>query len=138
MRVGLFTNNYLPFRGGVTTAVETLRQGLEADGHRVWVFAPAWRESRADPPFVFRYPSAPAPTYPGFAVPLPFSRRRLRARARRVPRPAPVPPRRHRAPSRARAEPAARVHVSHALREIRALRPASRAPGRGGGGAPGL
>ena len=79
MRVGLFTNNYLPFRGGVTTAVETLRQGLEADGHRVWVFAPAWRDSRADPPFVFRYPSAPAPTYPGFAVPLPFSRRLRRA-----------------------------------------------------------
>src|SRR5437762_827123 len=42
MRVGLFTNNYLPFRGGVTTAVETLRGGLEALGHRVWVFAPAW------------------------------------------------------------------------------------------------
>jgi hypothetical protein len=34
MRVGLFTNNYLPFRGGVATAVETLRQGLEALGHR--------------------------------------------------------------------------------------------------------
>jgi glycosyltransferase involved in cell wall biosynthesis len=75
MRVGLFTNNYLPFRGGVTTAVETLRQGLEALGHSVWVFAPAWRGPHADPAFVFRYPSAPAPTYPGFAIPLPFSRR---------------------------------------------------------------
>ena len=76
MRVGLFTNNYLPFRGGVTTAVETLRRGLEALGHSVWVFAPAWRGgAHADPTFVFRYASAPAPTYPGFAIPLPFSRR---------------------------------------------------------------
>jgi len=75
MRVGLFTNNYLPFRGGVTTAVETLRQGLQAQGHDAWVFAPAWRGGGADPPFVFRYPSAPAPTYPGFAIPLPYSRR---------------------------------------------------------------
>jgi 1,2-diacylglycerol 3-alpha-glucosyltransferase len=75
MRVGLFTNNYLPFRGGVTTAVETLRQGLEALGHSVWVFAPAWRGPHVDPAFVFRYPSAPAPTYPGFAIPIPFSRR---------------------------------------------------------------
>ena len=75
MRVGLFTNNYLPFRGGVTTAVETLRQGLEAQGHRAWVFAPAWSAPHDDPAFVFRYPSVPAPTYPGFAVPLPFSRR---------------------------------------------------------------
>jgi len=79
MRVGLFTNNYLPFRGGVTTAVETLRLGLEAQGHRAWVFAPAWRGLDEDPDFVFRYPSVPAPTYPGFAVPLPFSRRLSRA-----------------------------------------------------------
>lgn len=75
MRVGLFTNNYLPFRGGVTTAVETLRLGLEALGHRVWVFAPAAQPPHPDPPFVFRYPSIPAPTYPGFSVPLPVSRR---------------------------------------------------------------
>ncbi len=79
MRVGLFTNNYLPFRGGVTTAVETLRRGLQALGHSVWVFAPAWRGRHADPAYVFRYPSAPAPTYPGFAIPLPFSRRLSRA-----------------------------------------------------------
>jgi len=79
MRIGLFTNNYLPFRGGVTTAVETLRGGLEAQGHRAWVFAPAWSGAHADPAGVFRYPSAPAPTYPGFALPLPFSRRLARA-----------------------------------------------------------
>jgi len=79
MRIGLFTNNYLPFRGGVTTAVETLRQGLEAQEHRAWVFAPAWSGPHDDPAYVFRYPSVPAPTYPGFAVPLPFSRRLSRA-----------------------------------------------------------
>ena len=79
MRIGLFTNNYLPFRGGVTTAVETLRQGLEAQGHRAWVFAPAWSGPHDDPAYVFRYLSVPAPTYPGFAVPLPFSRRWSRA-----------------------------------------------------------
>jgi len=79
MRVGLFTNNYLPFRGGVTTAVETLRQGLEAQGHRAWVFAPASSAPHDDPDFVYRYPSVPAPTYPGFALPLPFSRRWSRA-----------------------------------------------------------
>jgi len=79
MRIGLFTNNYLPFRGGVTTAVETLRRGLEAQGHRVWVFAPASSARHDDSAFVFRYPSVPAPTYPGFAVPLPFSRRWSRA-----------------------------------------------------------
>src|SRR5580704_17878799 len=78
MRVGLFTNNYLPFRGGVTTAVETLRLGLEALGHRSWVFAPASQQPHPDPPFVFRYPSVPAPTYPGFSLPLPISTRLAR------------------------------------------------------------
>src|SRR5574337_170441 len=81
MRVGLFTNNYLPFRGGVTTAVETLRRGLEALGHRAWVFAPAPAVPVSDPPFVFRYPSVQAPTYPGFALPLPFSPRLARQAA---------------------------------------------------------
>jgi 1,2-diacylglycerol 3-alpha-glucosyltransferase len=78
MRVALFTNNYLPFRGGVTSAVETLRRGLRELHHRVWVFAPAARPAVADPPWVFRYPSIPAPTYPGFALALPFSRRLYR------------------------------------------------------------
>ena len=78
MRVALFTNNYLPFRGGVTTAVETLRTGLEASGHQAWVFAPA-AAGAGDAQGIFRYPSIPAPTYPGFAVPLPFSRRLSRA-----------------------------------------------------------
>jgi 1,2-diacylglycerol 3-alpha-glucosyltransferase len=77
MRVALFTNNYLPFRGGVTTAVETLRTGLETSGHQAWVFAPA-SATVEDPPRVFRYPSIPAPTYPGFAVPLPYSPRLAR------------------------------------------------------------
>src|ERR1700752_2278179 len=75
MRVALFTNNYLPFRGGVTTAVETLRLGLETLRHQARVFAPAPCPPVADPPWVFRYPSIPAPTYPGFSLALPVSRR---------------------------------------------------------------
>ncbi|MBI4589560.1 MAG: glycosyltransferase [Candidatus Rokubacteria bacterium] len=79
MRVGIFTNNYLPMRGGVTTAVETLRQGLEALGHRAWIFAPRFSPRPDDPPFVFRYASIPAPTYPDFPLALPFSPRLARA-----------------------------------------------------------
>ncbi|MGH7276315.1 MAG: glycosyltransferase family 4 protein [Candidatus Rokuibacteriota bacterium] len=74
MRVALFTNNYLPFCGGVTISVETLRAGLEAAGHEAWVFAP--RLARAgDLPRVVRYPSIPAATYPEFALAIPYSRR---------------------------------------------------------------
>jgi glycosyltransferase involved in cell wall biosynthesis len=46
------------------------------------VFAPALAGDVADPPFVHRYPSVPAPTYPGFALPLPYSPRLARLAAR--------------------------------------------------------
>jgi 1,2-diacylglycerol 3-alpha-glucosyltransferase len=72
VRIGLFTNNYLPFCGGVTVSVDTLRGGLEAHGHEVWVIAP--QSARAVPhPRVLRYPSVPAATYPDFAVPIPIA-----------------------------------------------------------------
>jgi glycosyltransferase involved in cell wall biosynthesis len=72
LRVALFTNNYVPFCGGVTTSVETLRRGLAGRGHEVWVFAPRF-PGAADDPQVVRYPSIPAATYPEFALAIPFS-----------------------------------------------------------------
>jgi glycosyltransferase involved in cell wall biosynthesis len=81
VRIGLFTNNYLPFCGGVTISVETLRRGLDARGHDVWVIAP--QSPRAEPdPRVIRCPSVPAATYPDFSLPLSFTpavSRRVRA-----------------------------------------------------------
>jgi 1,2-diacylglycerol 3-alpha-glucosyltransferase len=81
MRVALFTNNYVPFCGGVTISVETLRRGLEARGHEAWVLAPRFPGAVTDPPRVLRYPSIPATTYPEFPLAIPFARR-LSARVR--------------------------------------------------------
>jgi 1,2-diacylglycerol 3-alpha-glucosyltransferase len=72
LRVGLFTNNYLPMLGGVSTAVETLRSTLEALGHQVVVVAPRMAGAAADPEVV-RVPAVPAPTYPDFGLPLPVT-----------------------------------------------------------------
>lgn len=73
MRVALFTNNYLPFCGGVTTSVETLRGGLEGRGHEAWVFAPRFPGAGPDGPRVVRYPSIPAATYPDFPLAIPVA-----------------------------------------------------------------
>ena len=72
LRVGLFTNNYLPLLGGVARAVETLRTALVAAGHHVVVVAPrvAGQGPRDERPHVIRVPAVPAPTYPGFALPV--------------------------------------------------------------------
>ncbi len=78
MRVGIFTNNFLPIRGGVTAAVQTLADALRALGHRVWVFAPRFPGFSADGPGVYRYPSIPALAYPGFSLAIPRSRRLAR------------------------------------------------------------
>lgn len=73
MRVGVFTNNYLPIRGGVTTSVETLADGLRALGHHVSIFAPRFSGHATDAPGVIRVPSIPALTYPEFALAVPGS-----------------------------------------------------------------
>jgi 1,2-diacylglycerol 3-alpha-glucosyltransferase len=75
VRVALFTNNYMPFCGGVTISVETLRQGLEAAGHEAWVFAPRFPRATDVGPRIVRYPSLPAGTYPEFALAVPYGRR---------------------------------------------------------------
>jgi 1,2-diacylglycerol 3-alpha-glucosyltransferase len=75
VRIGLFTNNYLPFCGGVTISVETLRRGLEARGHEVWTFAPRFPGTPETDPRVVRFPSIPAATYPEFALAVPWTPR---------------------------------------------------------------
>jgi glycosyltransferase involved in cell wall biosynthesis len=73
VRIALFTNNYLPFCGGVTISVETLRRGLERRGHAVWIVAPRFRGAPVDGPGVVRYPSIPATTYPEFPLAIPYA-----------------------------------------------------------------
>ncbi|HEX6209523.1 MAG TPA: glycosyltransferase [Methylomirabilota bacterium] len=75
MRIGLFTNNYLPFCGGVTVSVETLRRGLQGYGHEVWIFAPRFPGAPGSEAGVVRFPSIPAVTYPEFALAVPWSPR---------------------------------------------------------------
>jgi 1,2-diacylglycerol 3-alpha-glucosyltransferase len=75
VRIALFTNNYLPFCGGVTISVETLRRGLDARGHETWVFAPRFAGDDAGGPRIVRYPSIPAATYPQFPLAVPYAPR---------------------------------------------------------------
>ena len=76
MRIALFTNNYLPFCGGVTISVETLRRGLEAARPRGVGLRPALsRRRRRRRRASSAIPSLPAATYPEFALAVPWSPR---------------------------------------------------------------
>lgn len=57
MRIGIFTNNYIPIISGVTESIESFRKELEARGHEIFIFAPRFPGHKDDNPNVFRYPS---------------------------------------------------------------------------------
>ena len=58
MKIGLFSDTYLPQINGVTTTVHWLREELERMGHEVYVFCPHYGRERPDPRVV-RLPSLP-------------------------------------------------------------------------------
>jgi len=58
LKVAMFTNNYLPFIGGVPISIERLRLGLMALGHQVLVVAPRYgQEQEESESQVLRLPS---------------------------------------------------------------------------------
>ena len=42
LTIAMFTNNYLPFIGGVPISIFRLKKGLERQGHKVYIFAPEY------------------------------------------------------------------------------------------------
>src|SRR5579863_8117382 len=85
LRVGFFTEVYLPVMNGVVASVEGLAEGLRAHGHSVYCFAPRMPGyDEADGP-VFRMPSLPLPTRTPYRLTLPLvSRRNLNGIIKRL------------------------------------------------------
>jgi len=54
LKIAMFTNNYLPFIGGVPISIYRLSKGLRARGHTVYIFAPEYPEKSEADPFVIR------------------------------------------------------------------------------------
>jgi glycosyltransferase involved in cell wall biosynthesis len=57
LRVTMFTNNYLPFIGGVPLSIERLRKGLGKLGDQVQVVAPVYQDQPENEQQVLRVPS---------------------------------------------------------------------------------
>ncbi len=72
MKIGIFTDSYLPYTSGVVRSIQTFTAELTTLGHEVYIFAPSYKncdnESR-----VFRFASIPSPTNPDFSLAVPFS-----------------------------------------------------------------
>lgn len=61
LRVGMFTNVYLPTTNGVVVSVETFRRALTELGHHVHVFGPNNGDIEDRAPYIFRYPAVELP-----------------------------------------------------------------------------
>jgi glycosyltransferase involved in cell wall biosynthesis len=57
MKIGIFTNIYLPGVSGVITAIENYRKELENQGHEVYIFASEYKNYKDDNPRIFRFKS---------------------------------------------------------------------------------
>ena len=77
LRVAMFTNNYLPFIGGVPLSIDRLYRGLVRAGHSVKIFAPTYQQPWQDPDdsSVFRCPGLLSLCLDSFPVANIFSRK---------------------------------------------------------------
>lgn len=77
LRVAMFTNNYLPFIGGVPLSIDRLYRGLVQAGETVKIFAPAFPQPWKDPVdgSIVRYPTLSHVRLAGFPVAHVFSRK---------------------------------------------------------------
>lgn len=79
LRVALVTDTFLPEINGVTTVLRTMRDGLSARGHEVFVVAPRYGANGADEANVLRCGSVPFPWYPAVRLSLPIGGRVARS-----------------------------------------------------------
>lgn len=74
MKIGIFTDSYVPYTSGVVRSIQTFKEELIKQGHDVFIFAPSYKncgkESR-----VFRFASIPSLTNRDFTLAIPFSLR---------------------------------------------------------------
>jgi 1,2-diacylglycerol 3-alpha-glucosyltransferase len=54
MRTAVFTNAYKPAISGVVTSIALFRQGLQAAGYEIHIFAPEYEGYEDEEPYVFR------------------------------------------------------------------------------------
>ncbi|MHB1457903.1 MAG: glycosyltransferase family 4 protein [Armatimonadota bacterium] len=73
MRIGIFSESYLPVRNGVTVSVTTLSDELTRLGHEIFTFAPAYKGYKDESPNVFRFPSFTTIMDTEYPIPIPFS-----------------------------------------------------------------
>ncbi len=72
MKIGVFTDSYLPYISGVVRSIQTFTEELTNLGHEVFIFAPNYKNCSKEHG-VFRFNSIPSPTNRNFTLAFPYS-----------------------------------------------------------------
>lgn len=75
MKIGIFSNCYLPLVNGVVGVVSLLRKGYLEAGHEVYIFAPSFDDYIDEEEGIFRYRSVDLTSKVKYPVAIPFSKR---------------------------------------------------------------
>ena len=78
MRIGLFTDTYIPEVNGVVTVIKMMTRELRREGHEVYVFCPSHPNRDDFCTGVYRFPSLKFIFYQGMRVAIPYNRSALR------------------------------------------------------------
>jgi len=78
MKIGIFTDTYLPEINGVVTVIQLMERELGREGHEVYIFAPAHPNQDDDRAEVYRFPSFKFIYYEGMRVAIPYNRKALK------------------------------------------------------------
>ena len=78
MRIGLFTDTYIPEVNGVVTVLKMMTRELRREGHEVYVFCPRYPDRDDSFTGVYGFPSLRFMFYKGMRVAIPYSSSALR------------------------------------------------------------
>ncbi len=73
MKIGIFSNCYLPLVNGVVGAIHLLKKGFSEQGHQVYIFAPQYEEYADREEGIFRYPALDLTKKVKYPVAIPFA-----------------------------------------------------------------
>lgn len=79
MKIGFFTDYYLPEINGVSISIELFRKALEKRGHTVYIFCPKYPKAPAqEPATIVRFNSTPGIWYEGYRDTFPWTAKNIR------------------------------------------------------------
>jgi 1,2-diacylglycerol 3-alpha-glucosyltransferase len=71
VKIGIFTDTYVPDINGVVTIIEMMRRELRREGHEVFVFCPKHPDAVGRSKGIYRFPSVRFIFYQGYRVAIP-------------------------------------------------------------------